>query len=60
MGLSSQASNAIIYMAYGAMLVSGIAIAVYQLRKSNHKDQFLSSNGTRTGFALALNFIASG
>ncbi|KAG0680911.1 hypothetical protein C6P42_004569 [Pichia californica] len=61
MGLSFQASNAIVYLSYGAMLVSGVAIAVYQLRKNkNGKTEFLSSNGTRTGLPLSLNFIASG
>lgn len=60
MGLSFQASNAIVYLTYGAMLVSGVAIALHQMRKSNTLKDFLSSNGTRTGIPLALNFIASG
>ncbi|ODV83097.1 hypothetical protein CANARDRAFT_30325 [[Candida] arabinofermentans NRRL YB-2248] len=56
--LSTQASNAIIYLTYGFMLISGIAIALY--KNKNSKDEFLASNGTRTGIPLALNFIASG
>lgn len=59
MGLSFQASNAIIYLSYGAMLVSGVAIAWHQLRKST-KEGFLSSNGSSKGIPLSLNFIASG
>lgn len=59
MGLSFQASNAIIYLSYGAMLVSGVALAIIQYRKSKGQ-QFLSSNGSTTGIPLALNFIASG
>lgn len=57
MGLSSQASNAIIYLTYGAMLVSGIALALWS---KNSKSSFLSSNKSKTGLPLALNFIASG
>lgn len=60
MGLSFQASNAIIYLSYGAMLVSGVAIAMYQLRKTSKNTEFLSSNGSRSGIPLSLNFIASG
>lgn len=61
MGLSSQASNAIIYLSYGAMLVSGVVIAVYQLKRtSKGKSEFLSANGSSTGLPLSLNFIASG
>lgn len=61
MGLSFQASNAIIYLSYGFMLVSGVAIAVYQLKRTKMgKSEFLSSNGTRSGLPLSLNFIASG
>ncbi|KAI9812689.1 MAG: hypothetical protein M1832_000346 [Thelocarpon impressellum] len=67
---SSQASNAIIYLTYGAFLVLGLYIA-WRLR-SQTKTQFLSSNGTQKGqdpamragrrgsIPLALNFIASG
>lgn len=56
MALSSQLSNALIYLTYGAMLVSGIAVALWKTDKST----FLSDNGTRTGVPLALNFIATG
>lgn len=55
---SFEASNAIIYLTYGAFLVMGTSIA-WTLRKQEKKD-FLSSNGTQTAFPLALNFIASG
>lgn len=58
--LSFQASNAIIYLTYGAMLFSGIAVAWYQLTRTSKGKNFLSSNGTSTGIPLALNFIASG
>ncbi|CAI8505951.1 unnamed protein product [Pichia kudriavzevii] len=57
--LSFQASNAIIYLTYGAMLFSGIAVAWYQLTRTSKGKNFLSSNGTSTGIPLALNFIAS-
>jgi hypothetical protein len=60
MGLSSQASNAIIYLSYGAMLVSGVAIALHQIKKNTRGEGFLSSNGSSTGIPLSLNFIASG
>ncbi|KAM3565248.1 hypothetical protein MY1884_000321 [Beauveria asiatica] len=54
---SFQASNAIIYLTYGAFLVMGTGIA-WKLRHQAKTD-FLSSNGTQTAFPLALNFIAS-
>ncbi|KAI9835668.1 MAG: hypothetical protein M1838_005229 [Thelocarpon superellum] len=54
---SSQASNAIIYLTYGAFLVTGLYIA-WRLRHQS-KAQFLSSNGTQKALPLALNFIAS-
>uniref|UniRef100_A0A8H7TV01 Urea transporter n=1 Tax=Bionectria ochroleuca TaxID=29856 RepID=A0A8H7TV01_BIOOC len=54
---SFEASNAIIYLTYGAFLVLGTAIA-WKLR-SQVKTDFLSSNGTQTAWPLALNFIAS-
>lgn len=58
--LSFQASNAIVYLSYGAMLVSGLVIA-WAVQKKQHKVQdFLSSNGSQTGWKLALNFFASG
>lgn len=58
--LSFQASNAIIYLSYGAMLVSGVAVAFYVQRKQKKVQDFLSSNGSQTGLKLALNFFASG
>lgn len=61
MGLSSQASNAILYLSYGAMLFSGLAVAFWHIRKTgSRKDGFLSHNRSSTGIPLALNFIASG
>lgn len=60
MVLSSQASNAILYLSYGAMLVSGLAVAFWHMRKTSRDDGFLSSNRSSTGIPLALNFIASG
>ncbi|KFH47074.1 hypothetical protein ACRE_020940 [Hapsidospora chrysogenum ATCC 11550] len=55
---SFEASNAIIYLTYGAFLVMGIGIA-WRL-KDQSKIDFLSSNRTQTALPLALNFIASG
>ncbi|TVY28822.1 hypothetical protein LHYA1_G002107 [Lachnellula hyalina] len=62
---SHPASNAIIYLSYGAFLVFGCYIA-WRLRHQT-KGEYLSSNRTQTGqsffprsFPLALNFIASG
>ncbi|KAG5998258.1 hypothetical protein E4U43_002461 [Claviceps pusilla] len=55
---SSEASNAIIYLSYGAFLVLGTGIA-WRMRRQSTTD-FLSSNGTQSAFPLALNFIASG
>ncbi|KAF2488798.1 hypothetical protein BU16DRAFT_575819 [Lophium mytilinum] len=54
---STQASNAIIYLTYGAFLVTGVYIA-FRLRHQS-KGEYLSSNGTQKGIPLALNFIAS-
>jgi len=54
---SFEASNAIIYLTYGAFLVMGITIA-WRL-KDKSKVNFLSANRTQTAFPLALNFIAS-
>ncbi|KAF1952672.1 hypothetical protein CC80DRAFT_596469 [Byssothecium circinans] len=54
---SSQASNAIIYLTYGAFLVTGCYIA-WRLRHQS-KTEWLSSNKTQKGIPLALNFIAS-
>ncbi|KFA75345.1 hypothetical protein S40288_01992 [Stachybotrys chartarum IBT 40288] len=54
---SFEASNAIIYLTYGAFLLCGTGIA-WRMRKQP-KDDFLNSNGTQTAFPLALNFIAS-
>ncbi|KAM5452459.1 hypothetical protein MaudCBS49596_003277 [Microsporum audouinii] len=55
---SFQASNALIYLTYGAFLIVGLYIA-WRLRNQT-KGQFLSSNGTQKALPLALNFIASG
>ncbi|GMG32149.1 unnamed protein product [Ambrosiozyma monospora] len=60
MGLSSEASNAIIYCSYGLMLIFGTCIALYKTKFQNTDKTFLSSNGTKKGVPLALNFIASG
>ncbi|KAF2241731.1 hypothetical protein BU26DRAFT_440245 [Trematosphaeria pertusa] len=55
---STQASNAIIYLTYGAFLVVGCYIA-WRLRHQS-KTEWLSSNKSQKGIPLALNFIASG
>ncbi|KAF3768734.1 Na+/solute symporter [Cryphonectria parasitica EP155] len=55
---SFQASNAIVYLTYGAFLILGTALA-WKYRKDS-KGEFLSGNRTRTAFPIALNFIASG
>jgi len=54
---STQASNAIIYLSYGAFLVFGCFVA-WKLRHQS-KGDYLSSNRTQTALPLALNFIAS-
>ncbi|CAG8977844.1 hypothetical protein HYALB_00011650 [Hymenoscyphus albidus] len=54
---STQASNAIIFLTYGAFLVLGCFIA-WRLRHQS-KGDFLASNRTQTAIPLALNFIAS-
>ncbi|KAH8661879.1 hypothetical protein BX600DRAFT_304367 [Xylariales sp. PMI_506] len=54
---SFQASNAIIYVSYGAFLVVGTALA-WRMRNQSKAD-FLAGNRTQTAFPLALNFIAS-
>ncbi|KAI4157411.1 MAG: hypothetical protein L6R39_000693 [Caloplaca ligustica] len=54
---SFQASNAIIYLTYGAFLVTGVWIAWLWRRQS--KADFLASNRTQKALPLALNFIAS-
>ncbi|QOU21579.1 hypothetical protein BRETT_001304 [Brettanomyces bruxellensis] len=59
MTLSFAASNAITYVTYGVMLITGVAIALYHAKFKTTKD-FLCSNGTRKALPLALNFIASG
>ncbi|KAK7537269.1 urea transporter [Phyllosticta citribraziliensis] len=59
MGIPSfEASNAIIYLTYGALLLSGVAVA-WRLRHQS-KGDYLSSNRTQKAIPLALNFIASG
>ncbi|CZS98216.1 uncharacterized protein RAG0_07025 [Rhynchosporium agropyri] len=54
---STQASNAVVYLSYGAFLVFGCYIA-WRLRHQSKAD-YLSSNRTQTAVPLALNFIAS-
>lgn len=54
--LSSQGSNAIIYLTYAFMLFTALFLAW----KFANSGQFLQSNGTQRGIPLALNFIASG
>ncbi|KAF2820126.1 hypothetical protein CC86DRAFT_305870 [Ophiobolus disseminans] len=55
---STPASNAIIYLTYGAFLILGCYVA-WRLRNQS-KLEWLSSNRTQKGVPLALNFIASG
>ncbi|KAL2209281.1 hypothetical protein CC79DRAFT_1332501 [Sarocladium strictum] len=55
---STEASNAVIYLTYGAFLVMGTGIA--WRFKDQSAAHFLSSNGTQTALPLAFNFIASG
>ncbi|KAH7057330.1 hypothetical protein B0J12DRAFT_654201 [Macrophomina phaseolina] len=58
MGVPSfQASNAIIYLTYGAFLICGVFVA-WKLRHQSKTD-YLSSNRTQKAIPLALNFIAS-
>ncbi|KAB2580598.1 hypothetical protein DBV05_g1047 [Lasiodiplodia theobromae] len=58
MGVPSfQASNAIIYLTYGAFLICGVFVA-WKLRHQSKSD-YLSSNRTQKAIPLALNFIAS-
>ncbi|RLV90482.1 hypothetical protein JA1_004518 [Spathaspora sp. JA1] len=53
--LSSQGSNAIIYLSYAFMLATALLLAW----KYTSAKEFLQSNGTQRGIPLALNFIAS-
>lgn len=53
---STQASNAVIYLTYGAFLVLGITISLIYRKKG----QFLSGNGTQKAIPLSFNFVASG
>ncbi|KAI4207716.1 MAG: hypothetical protein LQ346_000366 [Caloplaca aetnensis] len=54
---SYPASNALIYLTYGAFLVTGLWIS--WLWRGQSKADFLASNRTQKAFPLALNFIAS-
>lgn len=54
---SFQASNAIIYLTYGAFLVSGLCVAWCWRNQS--KSEFLAALRTQKAIPLALNFIAS-
>ncbi|KAK8070859.1 hypothetical protein PG997_011062 [Apiospora hydei] len=55
---SFEASNAVIYVTYGAFLVLGTGLAVKMWNQP--KADFLAGNRTQTAFPLALNFIAAG
>ncbi|KAI1851917.1 hypothetical protein JX265_008277 [Neoarthrinium moseri] len=55
---SFEASNAIIYVTYGAFLILGTALA-WRMRNQPKAD-FLAGNRTQSAFPLALNFIAAG
>ncbi|CAL8576205.1 hypothetical protein XPA_002097 [Xanthoria parietina] len=55
---SYAASNALIYLTYGAFLVTGVWIA--WLWRGQSKKDFLANNRTQKAIPLALNFIASG
>ncbi|ORY67693.1 uncharacterized protein BCR38DRAFT_337464 [Pseudomassariella vexata] len=55
---SFQASNAIIYVTYGAFLLLGTGLA-WKMRNQPKVD-FLAGNRTQTALPLALNFIAAG
>ncbi|KAK4242046.1 hypothetical protein C8A03DRAFT_29790 [Achaetomium macrosporum] len=54
---SFQASNAIIWVTYGAFLILGTGIA-WKFRNQS-KGEFLAGNRTQTALPLTLNFIAS-
>jgi hypothetical protein len=54
--LSSQASNAIMYVTYGVVFFSALAVAYY-VRDTK---TFLSANRSQKGIALGFNFVASG
>ncbi|KAK8067887.1 hypothetical protein PG996_006999 [Apiospora saccharicola] len=54
---SFEASNAVIYVTYGAFLVLGTGLAVKMWNQP--KADFLAGNRTQTAFPLALNFIAA-
>ncbi|KAI1432443.1 hypothetical protein GGR50DRAFT_688975 [Xylaria sp. CBS 124048] len=60
---SFAASNAIIYVTYGAFLLIGTGLA-WRMRKQSDRKQvdtdFLAGNRTQKAFPLALNFIAAG
>ncbi|KAI0848218.1 hypothetical protein F5Y00DRAFT_262854 [Daldinia vernicosa] len=54
---SFEASNAVIYVTYGAFLLLGTGLA-WKMRNQSKAD-FLAGNRTQTAFPLALNFIAA-
>ncbi|KAI0172388.1 hypothetical protein GGR52DRAFT_403307 [Hypoxylon sp. FL1284] len=54
---SFEASNAIIYLTYGAFLLLGTGLA-WKMR-NQPKAEFLAGNRTQTAIPLALNFIAA-
>ncbi|KJR89499.1 uncharacterized protein SPSK_06782 [Sporothrix schenckii 1099-18] len=49
---SFQASNAVIYLTYGAFLVLGTGIA-WRLRKQTKNSDLLAGNRTQTGTSLS-------
>ncbi|ODV59337.1 Dur3p [Ascoidea rubescens DSM 1968] len=53
--LSSEAANAITYVTYALLLVSGLGLGYYCLDNKT----FLSDNKSQKGFPLAMNFVAS-
>ncbi|CCH43156.1 Sodium/glucose cotransporter 1 [Wickerhamomyces ciferrii] len=54
--LSHPAANAILYVTYGLLLISGVSIGwIFHDKKT-----FLNVNGTQKGIPLAFNFVASG
>ncbi|KAI1493963.1 hypothetical protein F5X96DRAFT_666222 [Biscogniauxia mediterranea] len=55
---SFEASNAIIYLTYGAFLLLGTGLA-WKMRNQSKAD-FLAGNRSQKAFPLALNFIAAG
>lgn len=55
--LSKPAGNAITYVTYMVLLITGVGIAFWG---NNSKSSFLAANKTQKALPLALNFLASG